>query len=244
MEKISYKLPVFEGPLDLLLHLISKNKLNICDICISQLLEQYMAAIEQMKQQDLNIESEFFEMAARLVHIKTVMLLPRPEEAEAVRQELEGQLIQYELCKKIAKKMSTMVCFDEYIREPMKLESDKTYKRTHTPEELFAAYNAAVGRGKKKLPPPQEAFTPLVAKKIVPVNVKMIYVLRKVYSGRSVPFMEFFNSAKSKSELVATFLAMLELVKTKRIDINDADNSVSLSDGVMDRWNLKSLRHQ
>ena len=244
MEKISFKLPVFEGPLDLLLHLIAKNKLNICDICIAELLEQYMNTIEEMQRQDMDIESSFFEMAARLVHIKTVMLLPKQEEAEAIKQELEGQLIQYELCKKIAAKMSSMVCFDEYVREPAKIEVDKTYKRVHDVQELFAAYNAAVGRGKKKLPPPQEAFTPLVAKKIVPVNVKMVYVLRKVYSGRSVPFMEFFDSAKSKSELVATFLALLELVKTKRIDINDADNSVSLSDGVVDRWNLKNLKHQ
>ncbi|MBQ6569911.1 MAG: segregation/condensation protein A, partial [Clostridia bacterium] len=115
MEQLLFKLPVFEGPLDLLLHLILKNKLNICDISISELLEQYMATIEEMKRQDMDIESSFFEMAARLVYIKTVMLLPKHEEAEKAKQELEGQLIQYELCKKIAKIMSGMVCFDEYV---------------------------------------------------------------------------------------------------------------------------------
>lgn len=76
MDKISYKLPVFEGPLDLLLHLISKNKLNIQDIAVSDLLEQYLAHITAMQEADMDVASEFLEMAARLVHMKTVSLLP------------------------------------------------------------------------------------------------------------------------------------------------------------------------
>jgi len=244
MEKLSFKLSTFEGPLDLLLHLISKNKLNIYDISISELLEQYMQAIEEMQKQDMEIESEFFEMAARLVHIKSVMLLPKYEDEADEKQELEGQLIQYELCKKMAGKLSGMVCFDEFVREPVKLEIDKTYKRNHDISELYEAYMIAIGRGKNKLPPPAEAFTQIVAKKIVPVNVKMIYVMRKVYSGESVPFMEFFNSATSKSELVATFLAILELVKSKRIDVDENDSSISISDGVVDRWNSRRLKRQ
>ena len=87
MEKISYKLENFEGPLDLLLHLIKKNKLNIYDIQISELLTQYMAHIDKMKEQSLDISSEFLEMAARLVYIKTTFLLPKHEEAEALKQE-------------------------------------------------------------------------------------------------------------------------------------------------------------
>ena len=82
MDKISYKLPVFEGPLDLLLHLISKNKLNIQDIVVSDLLEQYLAHIAAMQEADMDVASEFLEMAARLVHMKTVSLLPRHEESE------------------------------------------------------------------------------------------------------------------------------------------------------------------
>lgn len=244
MEKLSFKLPVFEGPLDLLLHLISRNKLDICDISISQLLEQYLQTIEEMKRQDMEIESEFFEMAARLVHIKSVMLLPRYEDETDEKQELQGQLIQYELCKKIAAKMAGMVCFDEFVREPVKLEIDKTYKRNHDISELFNAYMVAVGRGKNKLPPPETAFTQIVAKKIVPVNVKMVYVMRKLYSGEKVPFMDFFKKAESKSELVATFLAILELVKSKRIDVDETDGSISASVGAVDRWNLEKLSDQ
>lgn len=95
MDKISYKLPVFEGPLDLLLHLISKNKLNIYDIEISSLLDQYMEHIELMKTQDMDVASEFLEMAARLVYIKTISLLPKHEETEELKRELTGQLLEY-----------------------------------------------------------------------------------------------------------------------------------------------------
>ena len=88
MDNISFKLDVFEGPLDLLLHLISKHKLNINDIEISKLLEQYLLYIEQAKEQDLELAGEFLEMAARLIYIKTVSLLPKPEEAEEIKKEL------------------------------------------------------------------------------------------------------------------------------------------------------------
>ena len=87
MEKLSYKLETFEGPLDLLLYLITKNKLDICDIQISELLDQYMEQINAMQEADMDIASEFLEMAARLVYMKTVSLLPKHEEMEALRQE-------------------------------------------------------------------------------------------------------------------------------------------------------------
>ena len=95
METLSYKLEVFEGPLDLLLTLIAKNKLNIYDIPIALLLEQYMEQIERMQAENLDVASEFLEMAARLVHIKSVSLLPKREEEEVLRRELTGQLLEY-----------------------------------------------------------------------------------------------------------------------------------------------------
>ena len=98
METLSYKLEVFEGPLDLLLTLIAKNKLNIYDIPITLLLEQYMEQIERMQSENLDIASEFLEMAARLVHIKSVSLLPKREEEEALRRELTGQLLEDQQC--------------------------------------------------------------------------------------------------------------------------------------------------
>ena len=96
MDKISYKLPVFEGPMDLLLHLINKHKLNIYDIPILELVEQYVAAVRQMQEdENLEVTSEFLEMAVRLVYLKTVSLLPVHEEADQLKKELTGELLEY-----------------------------------------------------------------------------------------------------------------------------------------------------
>ena len=102
MEQISYKLEVFEGPMDLLLHLISKHKLNIYDIPIIELVEQYIDYVKQMQAEDMYVASEFLEMAARLVYIKTVSLLPVYEEAEELKKELTGELLEYRDCQLMA----------------------------------------------------------------------------------------------------------------------------------------------
>ena len=148
MEKLSFKVQEFEGPLDLLLHLIAKHKLNIYDIEISALLEQYLAYIEQMQRQDMEVASEFLEMAARLVHIKTVSLLPRhEEEQEELKRELSGELLEYQAVKEIAGKLSDQFCgFDLFVRETAKLPVDTLYTRSHQPEELLRAYDSVQGQ--------------------------------------------------------------------------------------------------
>lgn len=219
MEKISYKLDVFEGPLDLLLHLIEKNKLNIYDILISELLEQYMEQIDLMQQQDLDIAGEFLAMASRLIQIKSAMLLPKYEEAEEMRRELTGQLIEYRKCKRVAAVLSEKISFDSYCREPAKIKADMKYKRVHEPSYLTAAYLAAVGRGKAKIPPPKDAFSGIVARRIVSVSSKIYGIIRKLRDGSSRPYSTMFSDAEDKSELVATFLAILELIKGKRVRV-------------------------
>lgn len=221
MDKLSYKLDVFEGPLDLLLSLIAKNKLNIYDINISQLLEQYMEQIELMRQNDMDVASEFLEMAARLVYIKTVMLLPRHEEGDTLRDELSGELLEYSVCKQMAKQLSEMADgFGRFTHSQMKIKSDKTYKRSHDTNELVAAYLSAVGRGMRHLPPPVDNFKPLVAKKIVAVSTKVVSILRSLRKKTKVKWKSLFSESKSRSELVATFLAVLELVKARRVTVD------------------------
>ena len=171
MEKISYKLDVFEGPLDLLLHLIEKNKLNIYDILISELLDQYMEQINLMQQLDLDIAGEFLSMASRLIQIKSAMLLPKYEEAEDMRRELSGQLIEYRKCKRVAAMLSQRISFDSFCREPTKIKADMKYRRIHEPDCLIPAYLAAAGRGKAKIPPSKEAFEGIVARRIVSVSI-------------------------------------------------------------------------
>lgn len=230
MESLSYKTADFEGPLDLLLVLISKNKMNIYDIQISELLEQYMEQINMLTDSNMDIASGFLEMAARLVYIKSAMLLPRHDEDSDPRAELSGELLEYQLCKEIAAKLSAMTDgFGSFVREPMKVDADKTYRRSHSANELINAYLNAVGRGLRKQLPSSEAFTPLVAKKIVSVSSKVVHVLRSIRKNTVVKFKTLFDKAESRSELVATFLAVLELIKARRLNADCSNGDLMLS---------------
>lgn len=231
-QKPTFKLAEVEGPMDLILHLIAKHKLNIYDIAISELVRQYLAYIEEMQRADLDVSSEFLEMAARLVHIKTVMLLPRhEEEAESSRAELTGQLLEYAACKQAAeflrRKDQGQILF---VRPPAVLEPDKTYRRSHQPGELLSAYNEALGRGRRRLPPPRAAFSGIVSRRVVPVESRIPFVLGRLYRDKRVDFGRLFDDAQERSELVATFLAVLQLIKDKRIVIDGA-GSVELYRG-------------
>ena len=225
METLSYKLEVFEGPLDLLLTLIAKNKLNIYDIPITLLLEQYMEQIERMQSENLDIASEFLEMAARLVHIKSVSLLPKREEEEALRRELTGQLLEYQQCRETAEKLRAMVSFDRLVRPQSKIPADHAYKRHHAPEEMLTAYLSAMGRKRRLAPPTAEAFSGIVAKPVVSVASQIVFVLRSLWKRRRVPFRELFRGKRDSSERIAAFLAVLELVKGRRLRVEgDGDD--------------------
>ena len=118
MEQISYKLEVFEGPMDLLLHLITKHKIDIYDIPILELVEQYVSYVREMQEENMDVASEFLEMAARLVYIKTVSLLPVYDEAEELKNELRDELLEYRDCKILAGKLSEMTDgFNYSVRE-------------------------------------------------------------------------------------------------------------------------------
>lgn len=230
MEKIQYKLDVFEGPMDLLLHLISKHKLNINDIPIFELVEQYIDYVHQMEESDMEIASEFIEMAARLVYIKTVSLLPVYEEAEQLKMELQGELLEYRDCKIMAQKLSEQSDgFNYFQREPAVIEKDHTYRRIHEPSELLLSYINAIGKGKRKLPPPIEAFTAIVSKKIVSVNSRVVFIYRKLLKSAKSKFNEFFDNSTSRSEMVATFLAILELIKANKIILDDDNTTITLN---------------
>ncbi len=242
MEKLSYHLPTFEGPLDLLLYLIAKNKLNICEIQISELLNQYTEQINVMKELDMDVSSEFLEMAARLVYIKTVYLLPKHEEADELQRELTGQLLEYQECKRISQLMAENFNFNTFVREPAEIELDQTYRRNHMPSELLAAYQNAVGRGKRFIPPSAEAFSNIVTNKIVSVASRIIYVLRRLWKTNEMKYDVLFEQGQEKSDLVATFLAVLELVKGKRVRIEGSSQSatIKLINGGVKNWKSKS----
>lgn len=226
MEQISYKLPEFEGPLDLLLFLIAKHELNIYDIEISRLVDQYLSAIEEMKNESMEVSSAFLEMASRLIYIKTVMLLPRHEEGEALKKELEGRLLEYSLLKTAAGFLKDGYKGNLYFtRLPADVEFDTTYTRHHEKEELLTAFAAACGKGQRRLPPPKTAFSGIVAHRIVSVFSRTIFVLKNVIKKGKVKFDDLFVSGE-RSENVATFLAVLELIKTKKVFMNKKDELI------------------
>ena len=228
-ETLSYKLDVFEGPLDLLLNLIAKNKLNIYDIPIAELLEQYMAQIHEMQAADMDVASEFLEMAARLVHIKSVSLLPKKEE-----QELTGQLLEYQQCKEAAMRLRERFSLDGIVRAQADIPADLTYKRHHKPQELLSAYLSMLG--KKKPPEPQkpeDTISKLITRRVVSVASQIVFVLRSLWKKRHVSLKELFRGKNDPSERVAAFLAVLELVKDKRlrVDGDGEDCEIKLTNG-------------
>lgn len=228
MEAISYKLSEFEGPLDLLLHLISKNKLNIYDIEISVLLAQYMEHIDKMKEKDMDVASEFLEMAARLVYIKTVSLLPKHEESEELKKELSGELIEYQECKKVAKILSENIDFNSFTRDSANIDYDMSYKKKHDLKEIYNAYLTVIGKNKNKIPVKKEEFSGIVSRKIVSVSSRIIFVLKKLKRVKKLKYEALFEDSKNKSELVATFLAVLELVKGRELCIDDENDVVTV----------------
>ena len=233
-ETLSYKLDVFEGPLDLLLNLIAKNKLNIYDIPIAELLEQYMAQIHEMQAADMDVASEFLEMAARLVHIKSVSLLPKKEEEAALKQELTGQLLEYQQCKEAAMRLREQFSLDGIVRAQADIPADLTYKRHHKPQELLSAYLSMLG--KKKPPEPQkpeDTISKLITRRVVSVASQIVFVLRSLWKKRHVSLKELFRGKNDPSERVAAVLAVLELVKDKRlrVDGDGEDCEIKLTNG-------------
>ncbi|MBQ3087589.1 MAG: segregation/condensation protein A [Clostridia bacterium] len=225
METIQYKLDVFEGPLDLLLHLITKHKLNINDISIFALVEQYTAYIANVSEEDLEQASEFLEMAARLVHIKTVSLLPVYEDSQNLKKELERELIEYRDCKLLAAQLSKQTeGFSSLTRTPEPIPADMTYHRVHDSTELLKAYLNAVGKRLRRLPPPFDSFKGIVAKKVVSVSNTIRKVVKRIAGKGKHSFISIFEQAESRSELVATFLAVLELTKRKNILLESEDD--------------------
>lgn len=223
---LQYKLPSFEGPLDMLLQLIAKNKLDVCDIEIAVLLDQYMQQINHMQENQMEVSSEFLEMASRLVYIKSVSLLPKHEEAEQLKKELEGQLLEYAECRKVAKMLAGRVTYNLFSKAPAKIEYNMKYTRAHSPMDICVAYISAAGRGKRRLPPPADAFSGIVSRKIVSVSSRIVYVMRSLFKSTVVRYSSLFKNGSEKSELVATFLAVLELVKNKRIRVDgDGENA-------------------
>ena len=230
-QTITFKLEDFEGPLDLLLYLVSKNKMNIYDIEIVALIDQYVSMVTGLPVYQMESASEFIEMAARLVQMKSYFLLPKSEEAERMKEELTGMLVEYSACKEVAAQLRSMAeGVYTVVREPAEVELDTEYRLRHDVYLLEEAYNALQGRSRQKQPPRQEQFEPRTTAPFVSVTSRIIHVLRGLMTGRVRRLRQLFVKEGGRSQTVATFLAVLELVRAGRIAIAD-DESLTVRTG-------------
>lgn len=224
----------FEGPLDVIFLLLSKNKIEIQDVSITAILEQYLAYLDEMKQLDMQIASEFITMASHLMLIKTKMLLSAAEQAEAESEldQLRQSLLERrrrEAMEQIRQAIVQLEPRNEigrciFTKEPEPLPKEKTYRYQHSTADLLRALDLISERNQRQLPPPTANFKGIVAKEPYPVNRKAGEVLRQLVLRGVERLKSLFRGNKSRSEIVATFLAILELCKTNSVVLED-DNS-------------------
>ena len=224
----------FEGPLDVIFLLLSKNKIEIQDVSISAILEQYLAYLDEMKRLDMEIASEFISMASHLMLIKTKMLLSAAEQQEAEEEldVLRQSLIERqrkEAMEGIRQAITILEPRNEigrcmFIKEPEPLRRDKTYRYRHDPIDLLKALDTIAERSARQLPPPTMNFMGIVGKEPYPVTRKAGEVMRQLLLRGMEKLKNLFKGNRSRSEIVATFLAILELCKTNTVSLEDDVN--------------------
>jgi len=225
---LSFKLEIFEGPLELLLSLITKNKVNIYDIPIALILEQYMDYLHTMEMFNMEIASEFIVMASQLMVIKSRMLLPKIEEEEDPRQELVDMLLEYQRAKQTAEILHDREASygGRFEKPPEKVENiNKTeYKLTHDIKLLQEAYLRIYQRRLELMEAQantEKLDNLLKTTRHVSVNERILHVMKLLVRRGNCSFANLFEKAESRSEVVATFLAVLELIKGRRIMIEN-----------------------
>lgn len=228
MVKVRQELEDFHGPLDLILHLLSKNKMEIKDIQISLIVDQYMAWIEQRKQMDLEVASEFVTMAAQLVFIKTRMLLSiHDEEGLSEMEQLIASLEEHQRQESYRRIKEVLPLLDQRFslgrdcltRGPEILTPDKAYRYAHNREDLRKAMLNVLTRTEQRLPPPAAAFEGIVGREPYPVVQKAKEILQYLLRSGMTRFQTLFQGNQSRSEVVATFIAVLELCKANQVQI-------------------------
>ena len=224
----------FEGPLDVIFLLLSKNKIEIQDVSITAILEQYLAYLDEMKRLDMEIASEFITMASHLMLIKTKMLLSAAEAAEA---ESELDLLRQSLIERQRKEaidqiriaISALEPRNEvgrciFVKQPEPLRRDDTYRYKHEPEDMLQALDDISERNQRRLPPPTVNFKGIVGKEPYPVTRKAKELIRTLILRGLERLKNLFKGNRSRSEIVATFLAILELCKTNNVTLEDDVN--------------------
>jgi segregation and condensation protein A len=221
----------FEGPLDVIFLLLSKNKIEIQDVSITAILEQYLSYLEEMKRLDMEIASEFITMASHLMLIKTKMLLSAAEQAEA---ESELDLLRQSLIERQRKEamdqIRTAITWLEprneigrclFTKEPEPLPKEQSYRYQHETADLLRALDAISERSQRSLPPPTVNFKGIVGRERYPVGRKTAEILRRLLLRGVERLKNLFRGNKSRSEIVATFISVLEMCRTGSVALED-----------------------
>lgn len=232
--ELTVKLQVFEGPLDLLLYLLDKNKVNIYDIPIVEITAQYMEYIAEMKRQDLDVLSEFLVMAATLIDIKSKMLLPRDsddeEEETDPREELVQQLLEYKMYKCMAYELKDRQVDAQRVmfKKPTIPEEVLEYQEPLNVEELVSditlaklneIFKSIMRKQQDKIDPLRSKFGK-IEKEEVSLEEKTEYLENYATTHKHFSFRSLLEAQSSKVEVIVTFLAILELMKTGKILIS------------------------
>lgn len=232
--ELSYKLENFEGPLDLLLHLIEKNKVNIYDIPIALITKQYLDYVNAMQEENLDIVSEFLVMAATLLDIKSRMLLPveesEEEDEEDPRAELVRRLLEYKMYKYMAEELGIREEDADRIlyREPSVPKEVRQYEPPVdldaligdlTLAKLQSIFESCMKRQEDRKDPVRSKFS-TIKKEPVSLETKTRDLLHYARTNRKFSFRKLLDGQKDKVEVVVTFLAVLELMKVGKITIS------------------------
>ncbi len=224
MEQLTYRLDQFEGPLDLLLALIQKNKVSITDIPIALICDQYMEYLSEVEKMDLEIATEFIVMASELMLIKSKMLLPHEEGTENdPRREIQNALLLHQQAKLAAEKLKPM--YDDYsgrfVKGQDSVPPEKGLPLDLDPGLLIKALNAVLRRIKvaEALRKPHDLVNPLIKHKVVSVEEKIEEICTILEEHEEASLFFLLKNADSRAELVARFMGILELIKIQRIKI-------------------------
>ena len=241
----------FEGPLDVILELLSKNKIEIQDVSITAILEQYLAYLDEMKRLDMEIASEFITMASHLMLIKTKMLLSAAEQAEA---ESELDLLRQSLMERKRKEAMDQIRLaiieleprneigrNIFTKEPEPLKREQGYRYQHDVRDLLRALDMITERNARQLPPPTMNFKGIVGKEPYPIGKKTGEVLRQLVLRGVERMKNLFRGNRSRSEVVATFLAILDLCKTNAVTLEDDVNGDNPNVRLLDENEKKEM---
>lgn len=237
MEDLKYhvdfeKIEPFDGPLDLLLSMIQKNKYDIKDIPIFLICDQYMAYIAAAERMDLDLAAEFIVMASELMLIKSKMLLPKEsEDEEDPRAGLAEALLKYQQAKEAAKKLGLLYprFSGRMVKDTDEITIDKSYVAEQSVTSLCAAVRRIIAYREEKPRAEKVTFSPMISSPIVPVEAKIVGILKHFEVESEMSLTDLLDDSVSLADMIAIFLGVLELIKVRRLRIvEDPDRAGSV----------------